>query len=176
MPRPSDCSFTDFGPNRTDEPDIAMNLIFSVVTAAAGAADLPGGTVTSFLRAITDGTGLWADDGPDGGLGTVMSALAAIDATLAVAILLMVYFRTGYRSMRDMVRHGLAAVAVIGALAFVATDMRHAALAYLGLDPAKPALELQIRAPGIATPADSVSSPAAVEPMPTGPNTGFAVR
>ena len=117
-----------------------------------------------------------ADDGPDGGLGTVMSALAAIDATLALAILLMVYFRTGYRSTRDMVRHGLAAVAVIGALAFVATDMRHAALAYLGLDPSKPAVELQIRAPGTATSNDGVNSPVTVEPMPTGPNTGLAVR
>jgi len=74
-----------------------------------------------------------------------------------------------------MVRHGLAAAAVLGALAFVASDMRHTALAYLGLDPSKPAVELQIRAPGAAR-SDSIGSPAEVEPMRSGPNTGFAVR
>ena len=58
-----------------------------------------------------------------------------------------VYFRSGYRSRRDVLRHGLAASAVLGLLAFVVSDMRSAALTYLGLNPAKPAVEFEIRLP-----------------------------
>src|SRR3954466_9406841 len=82
--------------------------------------------------------------GPDGGLGMVMSGLAGIAAALAVAIMLSVYFRSGYRSAHDVVKHGLAAAAVFALLAFVAYDMRHAALAYLGINSAKPAVEFEI--------------------------------
>ena len=46
-------------------------------------------------------------------------------------IALTVYFHTGYRSARDVTKHGVAAVVVLGLVAFVAYDMRHAALAYL---------------------------------------------
>ena len=35
-------------------------------------------------------------------------------------------------------------------LAFVVSDMRHAALAYLGINPAKPAVEFEIRLPKAA--------------------------
>ena len=80
----------------------------------------------------------------------VMSALAGVAAALAVAIVLSVYFRSGYRSPRDLVKHGLAASAVLALLAFVVYDMRHAALAYLGLNPAKPAVEFEIRLPKAA--------------------------
>jgi hypothetical protein len=66
---------------------------------------------------------------------------------VAVAIILNVYFRTGYRSARDIVKHGLAAAAALALLAFVASDMRHAALAYLGINPSKPAIEFEIRLP-----------------------------
>jgi hypothetical protein len=93
----------------------------------------------------------FAGDGPDGGLGLVMSGLAGMAAALAVAILLTVYFRTGYRSARDIFRHGLAAVAALGLLAFVAYDMRHAAFAYLGINPTRPAVEFEIRLPKSAT-------------------------
>ncbi|KRR05619.1 acriflavin resistance protein [Bradyrhizobium valentinum] len=86
-------------------------------------------------------------DGPDGGLGIVMSALAGVAAALAVAIMLSVYFRIGHRSRQDLVKHGLAASAVLVLLAFVISDMRQAALAYLGLNPAKPAVEFEIRLP-----------------------------
>ena len=48
-----------------------------------------------------------------------MSALAGVAAALAVAIVLSVYFRSGYRSRRDLVKHGLAASAVLALLAFV---------------------------------------------------------
>ena len=80
----------------------------------------------------------------------IMSALAGVAAALAVAIMLSVYFRSGYRSRRDLVKHGLAASAVLVLLAFVISDMRNAALAYLGLNPAKPAVEFEIRLPKAA--------------------------
>jgi hypothetical protein len=119
----------------------AMNITSPVLTGAGHAAQLPGDSMTSLLRSI----GL--SDGPDGGLGIVMSALSGIAAALAVAIVLSVYFRTGYRSRRDVLRHGLAASAVLVLVAFVVADMRQAAQAYLGLNPAKPAVEFEIRLP-----------------------------
>jgi len=110
-------------------------------------------SVTSFSTAIANSVGslpLFAGDNRDGTLGVLMSALAGIAAALAVAILLAVYFRTGYRTARDMVRHGLAAAAVLGLLAFVAYDMRHAALDYLGISPAKPEVEIEVPLPKAA--------------------------
>src|SRR4051794_3099898 len=126
-----------------------MNITSPILTGAANAAELPGSSVSSFLRAFGAGTGLFGDS-PDGGLGIIMSALAGIAAALAVAIMLSVYFRSGYRSRRDLVKHGLAASAVLVLLAFVISDMRNAALAYLGLNPAKPAVEFEIRLPKAA--------------------------
>ena len=76
-----------------------------------------------------------------------MSGLAGVATALAVAIVLTVYFRSRYRSARDVLRHGLAAAAVFALVAFVAYDMRHAALAYLGINPTKPAVEFEIRLP-----------------------------
>ncbi|MBR0816321.1 acriflavin resistance protein [Bradyrhizobium liaoningense] len=83
----------------------------------------------------------------DGRLGILMSALSGIAAALAVALAMTVYFRMSYRSWRDVVRHGLAALAALALFAFAAYDMRHAALAYLGLNPSKPAVEFEIRMP-----------------------------
>ncbi len=123
-----------------------MNITSPILTGAAHVAELPGDSVSSFLRVIGTGTGLF-DDSPDGGLGMIMSALAGVAAALAVAIMLSVYFRSGYRSRRDIFKHGLAASAVLVLLAFVISDMRHAALAYLGINPAKPAVEFEIRLP-----------------------------
>ena len=94
-------------------------------------------------------TALFAD-GPDGGLGLVMSALAGAAAALAVAIALTVYFHTGYRTRRDVVKHGIAAMVALGLVAFVAYDMRHAAMDYLGINPSKPAVEFEIRLPKAA--------------------------
>jgi hypothetical protein len=124
-----------------------MNLTSPVLKGAARVAELPGDSVTSFLRMVGDSTGLFAGDGPDGGLGMIMSGLAGVATALAVAIMLTVYFRSGYRSARDIVKHGLAAATVLGLLAFVVYDMRHAALAYLGINPSKPAVEFEIRLP-----------------------------
>jgi hypothetical protein len=113
--------------------------------------------VTSFFAAIANSLALsfgslplFAGANPDGSLGMLMSALAGVAAALAAAIMLAVYFRTGYRSARDMVRHGLAAAALLGLLAFVAYDMRHAALDYLGLSPSKPEVEFRVPQPKAA--------------------------
>src|SRR5229473_3963914 len=134
-----------------------MNLTSPILKGAVHAADLPGDSVTSFLKMVGDRTGLFADDSPDGWLGMLMSGLAGVAAALAVAIILTVYFRSGDRSTRDIVRHGLAAAVVLGLLAFVAYDMRHAALAYLGINPTKPAVEFEIRLPraAVSTTADT---------------------
>lgn len=83
----------------------------------------------------------------DGQLGILMSALAGIAAALAVALAMTVYFRLGYRTWRDVIRHGLAALAATALFAFAAYDMRHVASAYLGLNPTKPAVEFEIRMP-----------------------------
>ena len=124
-----------------------MNLTSPVLKGAAHVAELPGDSLSSLLRMVGDATGLFSADGPDGGLGIITSALAGVAAALAVAIVLSVYFRTGYRSRRDLVRHSLAAVVVLALLAFVASDMRHAAQAYLGINSTKPAVEFEIRLP-----------------------------
>ena len=126
-----------------------MNITSPILAGAARVAELPGDSVTSLLKMVGAGTGLF-DDSVDGGLGIVMSALAGVAAALAVAILLSVYFRSGYRSPRDIVKHGLAATLVLALLAFVVYDMRHAALAYLGINPSKPAVEFEIRLPKTA--------------------------
>ena len=106
--------------------------------------------MTSFLKVIADTTGLFADDSSDGVLGMLMSGLAGVATALAVAIVLTVYFRSRYRSARDILRHGLAVALVLGLVAFVAYDMRHAALAYLGINPTGPAVEFEIRLPKAA--------------------------
>ena len=124
-----------------------MNLTTPILMGAIHAAELPGDAVASLLRTIGNFTGLFADDGPDGGLGMLMSGLSGVAAALAVAIVLTVYFRSRYRSPRDVLRHGLAAMLALGLLAFVAYDMRHAAMAYLGINPTKPAVEFEIRLP-----------------------------
>jgi hypothetical protein len=89
---------------------------------------------------------LWTDP-VDGQLGFWMSALSGVAAALAVALALTVYFRLSYRSWRDVVRHALAVLAAVVLFAFVGYDMRHAALAYLGLNPSRPAVQFEIRMP-----------------------------
>ena len=127
-----------------------MNLTSPILKGAVHAAQLPGDSVTSFVKTIASAGGFLADDSPDGWLGLLMSGLSGVAAALAVAIILTVYFRSRYRSFRDIVRHGLAAALVLGLFAFVAYDMRHAALAYLGINPTKPAVEFEIRLPKAA--------------------------
>lgn len=126
-----------------------MNITSPLLASAVRVAELPGDSVASLLKAVGLGTGLF-DDSPDGGLGIIMSALSGVAAALAVAIALSIYFRSGYRSRRDLMRHGFAASAVLVLLAFVISDMRNAALAYLGINPTKPAVEFEIRLPRAA--------------------------
>ncbi len=126
-----------------------MNITSPILAGAAHIAEWPGDSVAALLKMVGTSTGLF-DDSPDGGLGLAMSALAGVAAALAVAIALSVYFRSGYRSARDVMKHGLAATVVLGLLAFVAYDMRHAALAYLGINPSRPAVEFEIRLPKAA--------------------------
>jgi hypothetical protein len=123
-----------------------MDLISSFST---GLADLAGFAqpVISFLKAIAESTGLSVDDSPGSWSGMLMSGVAA---ALAVAMILMVYFRSGYRTIGDIAKHGLAVAAVLGLLAFVAYDMRDAALAYLGMNSSKPEVEFEIRLPKTA--------------------------
>ena len=126
-----------------------MNITSPIQTGATRAAELPGDSVSSFLGAFGDGTGLFRDS-LDGGLGIIMSTLAGIAAALAVAMLLSVYFRSGYRSRSDVVKHGLAVSAALTLFAFAISDMRNAALAYLGLNQPSPAVEFEIRTPKLA--------------------------
>jgi hypothetical protein len=121
-----------------------MNLISSF---SNGLADLAGlaQPLILFLRGIAESAGLTIDDSPDSWSGVLMSGAAGIAAALAVAMILMVYFRSGYRTVSDIARHGLAAVVVLGLLAFVAYDLRDAALAYLGINSSKPEVEFEIR-------------------------------
>ena len=128
-----------------------MNLTSPILTGAAHVADLPGDCVASLLKTIADCTGLFADDSPDG-----VTRHADVGA--------------GRRRHRARGRHradrlfpqpataagaissgtALPPPLVLGLLAFVAYDMRHAALAYLGINPTKPAVEFEIRLPKAA--------------------------
>jgi hypothetical protein len=126
--------------------DIVMNLISSFSNGLAGLAQ----PLILFLRGIAESAGLTIDDSPDSWSGVLMSGAAGIAAALAVAMILMVYFRSGYRTVSDIARHGLAAVVVLGLLAFVAYDLRDAALAYLGINSSKPEVEFEIRLPRAA--------------------------
>jgi hypothetical protein len=123
-----------------------MDLISSI---SDGVADFAGFAepVISFLKAIAKTTRLSIDDNPGSWSGILMSGAAGVAAALAVALILMVYFRSKYRSAGDIARHGLAAAVVLGLLAFVAHDMRDAALAYLGINSSKPQVEFEIRLP-----------------------------
>jgi hypothetical protein len=133
----------------TNPRDIAMDLISSL---SSGVADLAGFAepVMSFLKGIAESTGLSISDSPDSWSGILMSGAAGVAAALAVAVALTVYFRIRYRSAGDIARHGLAAAVVLGLLAFVAYDMRDAALAYLGMNSSKPQVEFEIRLPKAA--------------------------
>jgi hypothetical protein len=117
-----------------------MNITSPILTGAARAAGFLDDSLTSLLQAIGSGAA-WFDDSPDGGLGVAMSGLSGVVAALAVAILVSIYFRTGYRSTRDVVRHGFAAALVLGLIAFAIYDMGHSALAYLGFNASTTAVD-----------------------------------
>jgi hypothetical protein len=123
-----------------------MNLVPDTVTpffkTAADSLETLGSLVSRYWSVL-------ADDSPDDRLSVLMSGLAGMAAALGVALLLTVYFRR-YSSARDMIRHGLAAAAVLGLLGFAAYDMRPAALDYLGIAPSKPQAGFEIQPPKAA--------------------------
>ena len=88
---------------------------------------------------------IWPDFGADGGTGLLMPALAGIAAATTVALALTIYFQTGYRSYRDMIRHGLVAALGLTLLAFVIYDMRNAALAHIARTHVQPAAEFEMQ-------------------------------
>lgn len=120
-----------------------MSIATPPLSGAGRAAVISDDPTTALLHVAGFGSG------PDG-LGIAMSVLAGIAMALAVAITLSIYSRTGERRRGDLVRYGLAACVVLGLLAFVVADTRQATLAYLGLNPARPAIEFEIRLPRTA--------------------------
>jgi hypothetical protein len=87
---------------------------------------------------------VWQGSGADDGIGLMMPALTGIAAAVTVALAVAVYFQTGYRSYRDMIRHGLAAAIGLALVAFVIYDMRNAAMAYL-VRTERPAAEFELQ-------------------------------
>lgn len=84
--------------------------------------------------------------------GVLAPAVAGAATAIAVALAMAVYLNSGYRTSRDIVRHGVATAVILGLLAFAAYDMRHAAFDYLGINPFKPAVEIRLpKATAVAT-------------------------
>jgi hypothetical protein len=96
------------------------------------------------LQSVTDTSPIWPSQGIDGS-SLLMPALAGIAAAMTVALMLAIYFQSGYRSYRDMIRHGLAAALGLSLLAFVIYDMRNAALAHIAKTQLRPAAEFQLQ-------------------------------
>jgi hypothetical protein len=118
----------------------------AAITFWTGIMDTQLDWITSSLAALSRSTSFALEE-LDGGSGVVNSSIAGAAAALAVAIAMTLYFRTGYRTFRDIMKHGFAVLAVLGLLVFVAFDMRAAAFDYLGINPARPAVEFEIRVP-----------------------------
>jgi hypothetical protein len=97
----------------------------------------------SLLHSVPDTSAIWPGEAVDDGSGLLMPALAGVAAAMTVAFMLGVYFQTGYRSYRDMIRHGLTAALGLSLLAFVVTDMRNAALAHIARTQFRPAAQFE---------------------------------
>ena len=99
---------------------------------------------TEMTSLVSGAAGILPDLSADDGTGLLMPALTGVVAAVTVALALAIYFQTGYRSYRDMIRHGLVAAIALALLAFAIFDMRNAALAHLAARTAEPAqFELQ---------------------------------
>jgi hypothetical protein len=98
----------------------------------------------SLMQSMPDTSGIWPDQASDG-TGLLMPVLAGIVAAVTVALMVTIYFQTGYRSYRDMIRHGLAAAIGLAIMAFVISDMSTAALAYLVKTSPQPSSEFELR-------------------------------
>ena len=126
-----------------------MNITSPILTGAFSAAELPGDFVTSLLKMVGAGTGLF-DDSVDGGLGMVMSAprghrRGTGGGDAAVDLFSERLPQPARHCETWSSRHARPRATRLRRL-----DMRHAALAYLGLYPAKPAVEFEIRLPKAA--------------------------
>src|SRR4051812_12104212 len=88
---------------RSSPSGAAMADVFSGLTGFPGALD-------SFATAFPANL--------DERLGALAPVVAGAATALAVAIAMAVYFRSGYRTPRDILRHGIATVVVIGLLAY----------------------------------------------------------
>jgi hypothetical protein len=98
--------------------------------------------MTSLLSGLAD---IWPDLSADDGTGLLMPALAGVVAAMTVALMLAIYFQTGIRSYRDMIRHGLAAAIGLSLMAFVIYDMRNAAMAHLLKTTAGPTAQFELQ-------------------------------
>lgn len=97
-----------------------------------------------FLASSLQSTGIvWPDPAAADASGLMMPALAGVAAAFTVALMLTLYFQTGYRSYREMIRHGLVAAVALSLLAVVIYDMRNAALAHVAARTAPAQFELQ---------------------------------
>jgi hypothetical protein len=90
-------------------------------------------------------TSLVSNLSADDGTGLLMPALAGVVAAVTVALALAIYFQTGYRSYRDMIRHGLAAAIGLALMAFVIYDMRNAAMAHLVKTSVEPTAQFELQ-------------------------------
>lgn len=126
-----------------------MTITSSLMQVATDLAELPGDSVTTLIKTIGEATGLFGD-GHEADVGVLTSVLAGIAAALAVGIWFTVYVRGEYWSGRAIASQALAAVVLLALVAFVLSDLRHAAFAYLGINPSKPAVEFEIRLPKAA--------------------------
>jgi hypothetical protein len=98
--------------------------------------------MTSLLSGLAD---IWPDLSADDGTGLLMPALAGVVAAMTVALMLAIYFQTGIRSYRDMIRHGLAAAIGLSLMAFLIYDMRNAAMAHLMKTAAGPTAQFELQ-------------------------------
>jgi hypothetical protein len=84
-----------------------------------------------FVTSVMPSGVIWPDPIANDASGLLMPAMAGVAAAFTVALMLTFYFQTGYRSYREMIRHGLVTALGLSLLAFVIYDMRNAALAHI---------------------------------------------
>ena len=100
---------------------------------------------TEMTSLVSNAAGILPDLSADDGTGLMMPALTGVVAAVTVALALAIYFQTGYRSYRDMIRHGLAAAIGLALMAFVIYDMRNAAMAHLAKTSVGPTAQFELQ-------------------------------
>ena len=102
-------------------------------------------TVTAIASMFSGLAGFLPDFDAGDETGLMRPALAGIAAATALALALTIYFQTGYRSTRDMIRHGLVAAIGLALLAFAISDMRNAALAHIARASVGPSAQFEMQ-------------------------------